>query len=108
MKNIYDCETPASDGEVFDTLVEKGSLPGPGFKLERIRSHGHPTPEGEWYDQAWSEWVMVLRGHAVLEYADGRKETMKAGDYILIEPGCRHRVDQVSDDCVWLALHYAL
>ncbi len=108
MKNIFDCPAPATpSGELFDTLLEEGGLPGDGFKLERICSFGHPTPAGEWYDQPWGEWVMVLRGQATLEYGDGRRETMAAGDYTLIPPGCRHRVEQVSGDCVWLAFHYA-
>jgi len=36
--------------ELFETLVEKE-----GCRLERIVSHGHTTPDGQWYDQAWDE-----------------------------------------------------
>ncbi len=108
MNNIYDYQaSPVPPDEWFDTLVEEGGLPENGFRLERIFSFGHPTPRDVWYDQPWHEWVMVIRGEATLEYGDGHCETMGEGDYTLIPPGCRHRVDRVSDDCVWLALHYA-
>ena len=30
-------------------------LQTPGFRLERILSRGHVTPEGEWYDQVQNE-----------------------------------------------------
>ncbi len=104
MKNIHDNDSAAPEPcEVFDTLIESN-----GLRLERIRSYGHPTPDGEWYDQPGPEWVMVTRGRAVLEFTDGRRETMIPGDYIEIPAGCRHRVAEVSDDCVWLALHYGL
>jgi cupin 2 domain-containing protein len=30
---------------------------------------------------------------------------LKAGDYLLIPPYCRHRVEATSRDAIWLALH---
>lgn len=30
------------------------------FRMERIVSQGHASPEGFWYDQDQNEWVMVL------------------------------------------------
>lgn len=78
----------------------------PGMRIERIVSGGHASPKGFWYDQAADEWVMVARGWAVLKTADDNRETrLEAGEWVFIPSGLRHRVEQVSDDAVWLAVH---
>lgn len=104
--NIFDKNRlPLPDqtsGEVLETLLNKtfsGSV-----RIERILSFG--ASDGEWYDQAWDEWVMVARGEAKLEWEDGSVEELTAGDYLLIESGRKHRVLCTSYDCVWLALHF--
>lgn len=108
-KNLFDLH-PLKDtrSEQFDVLIEAGEpgFPG-GFRLERILSFGQTTPEGEWYDQSWAEWVAVIRGMAVLAYADGETVTLRVGDHLVIPPGRRHRVTFTSDDCFWLAFHYS-
>ena len=38
----------------------------PGAVVERIVSTGQASPEGFWYDQDWTEWVVVLAGEAGL------------------------------------------
>ena len=83
-------------------------LARPGFKIERIVSTGHASTSGFWYDQAWDEWVMILKGAARLRFqneADAR--ALAAGDYVFIPAHARHRVDWTSDDepAVWLAVH---
>jgi cupin 2 domain-containing protein len=39
----------------------------PGLKIERIISLGQACPPEFWYDQAWNEWVTVLKGSATLQ-----------------------------------------
>ena len=107
-KNLFDIY-PFTDtrAELFDILAQGGELTaGGGFRLERILSFGQVTPEGEWYDQAWSEWVAVIRGMAILAYEEGPPVTLRAGDHLVIPPNKRHRVTFTSDDCFWLAFHY--
>jgi cupin 2 domain-containing protein len=91
-------------GEVFETLIEEAT-----FKLERIISKGHATPPGDWYDQDWEEWVILLRGRAGLQF-DGETEVriLGPGDYISIPRHCRHRVAWTSpeEETFWLALHF--
>ena len=107
-KNLFDLY-PFSDTrtEQFDVLLQAGELTFPGsFRLERILSFGQITPEGQWYDQNWSEWIAVIRGMAVLVYDDGLSVTLRAGDHLVIPPNKRHRVNFTSDDCFWLAFHF--
>jgi cupin 2 domain-containing protein len=93
----------ASD-EVLDTVLERN-----GWRLERIVSYGHTTPAGDWYDQGWDEWVLVVRGGARLQLADdpGHEVTLQPGQWMFLPKGCRHRVSWTvpSEPTVWLALH---
>ena len=89
--------------EVFQTLVDTDKL-----TIERIVSKGHTSPETGWYDQERDEWVMVLTGSARLEFTDGEKLTLSAGDAINIPAHTRHKVIWTAADIetVWLAVHY--
>lgn len=89
--------------EVFETLLSASSPNG--VRLERIMSFA--AEDGMWYDQECDEWVMVMRGEAVLEWDSegGAVTALEAGDYLLIGAHRRHRVLRTSYDCVWLALH---
>lgn len=86
--------------ETFTTLLE-----GRRFRLEHIVSRGAASAGSFWYDQDQPEWVALLRGAAVLEFADGSLE-LRAGDCLRIPAGLRHRVAGTSADAVWVALHF--
>lgn len=103
MKNLLTDTTPSSKDspERFDALLTGKH----GLLVERIVSHGHVTPEGEWYDQERDEWLLVLEGNARLAYADGAEVALHCGDYLLIPKHVRHRVTFTSAPCVWLAIH---
>jgi cupin 2 domain-containing protein len=104
MKNLF-ADTPLDlQAELFDTLVESGSV-----HIERIVSRGHATPQGSWYDQDRHEWVLLLRGGARLAFADGREVSLAPGDWLEIPARQRHRVawTDPAQDTVWLAVHYA-
>lgn len=90
------------DDEFFEVLAR-----GDGVRVERIISHGHTTPEGEWYDQDDTEWVVLVQGEATLEWEDGARSELGAGDAVFIEAHRRHRVVRTSSEppCVWLAVH---
>ena len=76
-----------------------------GLLVERIVSHGHSTPEGQWYDQERDEWVVVLEGEARLLFADGRELALSRGDHAFLPRHVRHRVAHTSSPCIWLAVH---
>jgi len=94
----------ASAGEVVASLVERGSV-----RIERIVSQGQASPEGYWYDQAEHEFVLLVQGHAELEFDDGRTVALRAGDWLEIEAHVRHRVRSTaaSEPTVWLVAFYS-
>ncbi|WP_445505170.1 cupin domain-containing protein [Microvirga sp. G4-2] len=80
-----------------------------GIRIERIVSTGQASPPGFWYDQAWSERVLVLSGSAGLLFEDEpTPRELKRGDYLLIPAGRRHRVEwtDATEPTIWLAVHF--
>jgi cupin 2 domain-containing protein len=66
----------------------------PGARIERIVSTGQASPPGVWYDQDWTEWVVVLAGSAgLLIEGEPEPRTLAPGDYVEIPPHLRHRVE---------------
>jgi len=89
-----------------EELIEK-LVDAPDIRIERIVSTGQASPPGFWYDQAESEWVVVLRGEAVLAFEDETR-ILKPGDYVLIPPHRKHRINATSltEPTVWLAVFF--
>lgn len=89
--------------ELFEEIVKKE-----GLKIERIISKGHTTTEFEWYDQESDEWVIVLKGEAILEFENSDEKRLKEGDYLNIPAHTKHRVSwtKENEETVWLAIHY--
>jgi cupin 2 domain-containing protein len=90
--------------EAFSTLLRAN-----GFRVERIVSQGHVSPPGFWYDQNDSEWLVVLRGRAAVQFEGhaGLVE-LRPGSYLNIPAHARHRVQWTdpNESTVWLAIHY--
>jgi cupin 2 domain-containing protein len=103
-QNLFSDLPMSLSAEQFDELIHSDD-----FKLERILSTGQSTPPGEWYDQSWDEWVVLLRGAATLRFEDQPLELpMRPGDHLLIPAHCRHRVEWTdpTQPTVWLALYF--
>lgn len=98
--NLFD-NLVSSEKEIFQTLIENEKV-----KIERIITSGQTTPEGSWYDQDQDEFVLVLQGNATVTYDNEESYRLKAGDYLYIPAGQRHRVSWSDPDVVtlWLAL----
>ena len=91
--------------ELFTTLYKSH-----GVRIERIVSQGHTSPPGFWYYQDEHEWVIVLKGSAVLAFEDEPEPiALCPGSYVNIPAHTRHRVVSTSaaETTVWLAIHYA-
>lgn len=95
--NLYVDALPPSEGERFETLLQHRNL-----VIERIVSSADITPTE--YVQPQDEWVVLLKGEAVLEVAGDSRE-LKAGDYLFLPAGVPHTVRRVSSGALWLAVH---
>ena len=98
--NLPDART----AEITETLLN-----APGVRIERIVSFGSESPDGFWYDQDESEWVVVLAGAARLRFADEEEaRLLEAGDWMEIAAHRRHRVEWTDpvQPTVWLAVFY--
>jgi len=88
--------------ELTETLVLAKNI-----RIERIVSTGQSSPPDFWYDQDENEFVVVLQGSAVLEFASGER-VLTSGSYLLIPAHQKHRVKSTSrsEPTVWLAVFY--
>lgn len=90
--------------EFFETLFQNEHV-----KIEKIISFGHKSPEDFWYDQDEYEWVILLEGAAKIFFQDSNQTiTLNPGDYILIEPHEKHRVEWTdpTKKTYWLAIFF--
>lgn len=103
MNNIFDAIPQKIEYEIVEQLVASDVV-----NVERIISKGHTSPPTGWYDQDRNEWVIVLKGEAVVEFFDESSITLKAGDYIDIPAHKKHKVKWTVPDIetIWLAVHY--
>jgi len=100
VKNLFANLSQVKGSEEFLTLFENANV-----KIERIVSHSSPSPAGFWYDQDDDEWVIVVRGTAILEFANGEQVELHEGDYLTIARHAKHRVASTSEETIWLAVH---
>jgi cupin 2 domain-containing protein len=103
--NIFAQVSAQGAEEEISLLAEKA-----GGRIERIVSTGQASPPGFWYDQAWTEWVVVLTGKAALRFADEPEPRLLGpGDWLEIPAHARHRVEWTDAErpTVWLAVHFA-
>lgn len=95
--NLFSDAALPPTGERFDTLLSHRNL-----VIERILSSAHTVPAE--YVQTQDEWVVLLKGEAVLEVA-GRRVALTSGDYVFLPSGTGHTVASVSEGTLWLAIH---
>lgn len=99
--SLHEGPSPAAPGaETFTELAASGAA-----RVERIASRA--VVAGEWYDQPWPEFVLLVAGGATLAFADGVTHTLRPGDWCLLPAGCRHRVAATDpvQETLWLAVH---
>jgi len=101
--NIFAAIPQCLDQERVEKLVESK-----GVCIERIVSKGHTSPASGWYDQPKNEWVIVLKGEAIISFENESELRLSAGSYINIAAHKKHRVSWTDPDVetIWLAVHY--
>ncbi|RYY76202.1 MAG: cupin domain-containing protein [Gammaproteobacteria bacterium] len=101
--NIYESIPENLDDEVFQDIFKS-----PNVRVERIISRGQTSAQNDWYDQEENEWVMVLAGHALLEFENNKIVALKKGDYLNLPAHCKHRVKWTDPAqlTIWLAIFY--
>lgn len=104
MPNIF---TSFKKGENEFSEIEENLFFMKEARLARIKSFGQVSKEGFWYEQKEDEWGMVLAGEGEIEWVDGRKKLLHAGDYIFLPALQKHRVSYTSKQppCIWLAIY---
>jgi cupin 2 domain-containing protein len=101
--NLFTPPPRPAHAEQFTDLL---SLPG--ARVERIVSTGQCTPAGEWLDQDWTEWVVLLAGAAAIRLeGETQARVLRPGDWLTLPAGLRHRVDwtDAAGATIWLAVH---
>lgn len=102
MENIFHkLPLDPCDEEFTDLLVR------PGLRVERIVSMGNATPAGEWLEQAWDEWVLVLTGAAGVTIEGEETQRLSRGHFMFIPANKRHRVEWTDGNqaTLWIAVH---
>ncbi len=101
-RNIFNLPLSLPNEELFEPLLSSKNI-----LIERIISTGQITPPQQWYNQEKDEWVILLQGEAELLYDNNTRILLKAGDYLFIPAGQKHRVEYTSAEppCIWLAIH---
>ena len=89
--------------EFFETIAQSDNI-----KIEKIISDGHTSPPGFWYNQDQNEFVIVLKGNAILKFEDGTTQKMSEGDYQIIPAHKKHRVSYTDNSIqtIWLVVHF--
>ncbi len=103
IKNIFSVLQVNSKKEYFEDIISEDN-----FRIERIISEGHTTPNDFWYDQDEDEFVLLLKGFAKLMFEDGSIVELNEGDYLIIEKHVKHKVIFTSTETktFWLTCYY--
>jgi len=103
VRNIYEGIPDRIDQEFLEVLMENNS-----FRIERIISRGHSSPQNYWYDQPSNEFVLLISGSAEIKFEKEKTIYLKPGDYLAIPARKKHRVEKTDPavDTVWFTIHY--
>ena len=100
--NLFAAIPDKLDKELIEVLLQSDNI-----KVERIVSKGHTSPETGWYDQHQNEWVVIIKGEALITF-ENKEINLKEGGYINIPAHTKHKVSWTHPqlETIWLAIHY--
>ena len=101
-KNVFENIIIDKEQEQFFELIKNDNI-----RIEKIVSNGQSSPINFWYEQKENEFVLLLKGNAILEYED-KDVILKEGDFVNIKAFTKHRVKYTNKDepTIWLAVFY--
>ncbi len=91
MRNLFN-DLPSNLSEELVTVLAENQH----IRIERIVSTGQSNPKDFWYDQDEHEWMVVLKGEAMLVFDDGESVRMRPGDHVLISAHKKYRVELIT------------
>jgi len=102
-KNIFESIPKDIEDEFTELLTQNKNI-----RIERIVSRGHTSPASGWYDQKDNEWVIVLKGAAIIAFENDDEVKLESGDHLNIPAHTRHKVMWTDPEAetVWLAVYY--
>ncbi len=102
IENIFNNIKIDKKNEQFFDLIKNDNV-----RIEKIVSNGQVSPKDFWYIQDENEFLLLLKGEAILEFED-KEITLKEGDFFNIEKKEKHRVKYTSETntTIWLAVFY--
>ncbi len=103
IENIFDSIPDNLDEEVFNLLLQNNQI-----KIERIISKGQSSPKSGWYNQDKNEWVIILKGEALISFEKDEGVSLKMGNYLHIPAHTKHKVKWTAPETetIWLAVFY--
>ena len=103
-QNIFQALPDTTKEEIIEEIINSGNC-----RIERIVSEGQSSPENFWYEQDENEFVLLLKGSAVIEFSDNTATPLTEGDYIFIPKLMKHRVKETSASAktIWLAIFFS-
>jgi cupin 2 domain-containing protein len=101
--NIYSDIPKHIPNELIERVFQSESL-----RIERIISYGQSSPKDFWYDQEENEWVILLKGKAILKFNNNSSVELQEGDYLFIPAHKKHRVEwtDTNKKTIWLAVFF--
>lgn len=101
-KHIYENILVDKSKEEFLDLLNHDNI-----RIERIVSNGQKSEKDFWYEQEENEFVLLLKGSAILEF-ENKEMPLIEGDFVNIKAFTKHRVKYTSEDetTIWLAIFY--
>ena len=104
LKNIFSLIPEDLSQEIFETILKKENI-----KIERIISKGHTSPVSGWHQQKQNEWVLVLKGSAIISFEGTDDIKLNEGSHLDIPALTKHRVSwtQPETETIWLAIFYS-
>ena len=95
--NFFNITKPVEGTETINELLQHKNV-----TINRVVSNR--LTDGSWYDQEEDEWLVLIRGVALL-LIDNEEKTLRSGDTLFIPAQQLHKVISTSDDALWLTVH---